>query len=458
MNLLKSVELKVGLLVLTVAGLVSYMSIQVSDDPSYVGKSQKAWFVLDDASGLVKNSAVKMAGIPVGSIRDIKLENGRARVEIVVKADLGLRTSARVEIKAAGILGDKHVEVIPGNPADSLLADGSEIKSVKDKGSLDSLFSQVGEIGNSLSSVAKTLEASVKGDGQDKDILGRIVINIEKVTKDLAGITSENRQDISAIVKEVRGISKSLNDLINDTSDQGFKKTWKRSLANIDQSLKNLNEITTKVNKGEGTIGKLLNDSTTVDEVNTALEGINGFLDSANKVQTGIEFHNDYLGSIGASKSYIGVKIQPGLDRHYEFGIVDDPAGVAETIQTKTTQASGVTEISETKRYMNRTKMSFLYAKNFYDFSVKGGLIENSGGLAFDQYFLRKKMRFTAEAYEFSKLNLRVSLKYDVLKSIYVYGGLSDVLNNSGRNSAYVGAGLFLTNDDLKILGSKLPF
>lgn len=65
MNFIKTPEFKVGLLVVAIGGLVAFMSMQVSDDPSYMGRSKKAWFLLPNAAGLVKGSAIKAAGIPV---------------------------------------------------------------------------------------------------------------------------------------------------------------------------------------------------------------------------------------------------------------------------------------------------------------------------------------------------------------------------------------------------------
>ena len=103
MNLLRAAEFKVGLLVLSVASLIAYMSLQVTDDPSFMGHSNDAWFMLDNAGGLVKNSSVKMAGIPMGVIKDIKLQEGRARVDISMRPDVKMYVSATVVIKSQGI-------------------------------------------------------------------------------------------------------------------------------------------------------------------------------------------------------------------------------------------------------------------------------------------------------------------------------------------------------------------
>ncbi|MCX7979300.1 MAG: MlaD family protein, partial [Bdellovibrionaceae bacterium] len=305
MNFLQTAEFKVGALVLAVGALIALMSIQVSDDPSYLGRSKRVWFYLKAADGLIKNSSVKTAGIPIGVIKEIRLEDGKARVTISVKSDVGLTTSAAVRIKSVGILGDRHVDVYPGNPGDPELPDGGQITIVKDTGGLDNLVSEVGEITGSLKNVAKALEESVLEDGTRKHALGRIVHNIERITADISQITAENKDKIGDIVDQVHDITATLDKLINDESEKGLKKTWDKAMARIDSSLKNIDEITSKINRGEGTLGKLVNDDTTVEELNTAIQGVSGMFDSASRIQTAFDVRGDYLGVVGQSKGYL---------------------------------------------------------------------------------------------------------------------------------------------------------
>ncbi len=458
MSFLKMAEFKVGLLVLTVGSLIAFMSLQVSDDPSYMGRAKKAWFLLPNAGGLIKGSSIRSAGIPVGSIKNISLQDGQARIDISVRSDISLSTSATVTVKAVGILGDKHVEVNPGSPTDPPLPDGAQILIVKDAGSIENLVGQVSEITSSLKNVSTALQESVLEDGTQKHILGRIVKNIEKLSGDLADMTAKNKGKINDIVDQVHNITGTLDELVNDDSDMGLKKSWTRALARVDSSLKNIDEITGKINRGEGTIGKLVNDESTVEEINTAVQGVNSMLGTADKIQTGFDFHGEYLNSIAATKSYIGIKIQPGLDRYYYVALIDDPAGVVETTDTTTTAGSTSSTISEQKTYRNKTKLTVLFAKSFYDFTVRGGLMENTGGIGADYYFYKKKFRASVDAFNFSKLNLRPSLQYNLFHGIYLIGGINDSLNKDGLRSSYLGAGLFLTNDDLKLLLSRSPF
>jgi phospholipid/cholesterol/gamma-HCH transport system substrate-binding protein len=454
MTWLRTAEFKVGLLVIVVGSLIAVMSMRVSDDPSYLGRSKKAWFLLPDAGGLVKNSAVRSAGIPVGVIKDIRLQDGMARIDITVKSEIPLTTSASIEIKAQGILGDKHVEVYPGSPTDPPLGDDSQILNIKQGGSLDNLMTSVSEVTTSLKEVAKNLKEATSEDGTRQHILGRIVKNIETLTGDLAQMTTENKDKIGDIVDEVHDITASLQKVANDKSDSGLQKTWER----LAKTAKNLEDITDKVNKGEGTIGKLINDETTVDNINTAIDGVSGMLDTANKIQTAFDFRTEYMGEAAAWKSYIGVQIQPGLDRYYYLAIVDDPMGVVETTRTQTSGSGGTSDITEKKTYDYKIKFTIMYAKTFWDLTIRGGLMENSGGLGVDYYFFRRKFKATMEAFDFAHTNLRSSLSYSFYRGVYVTAGISDALNKSDMRSGYLGAGILLTNDDLKLLLTKAPF
>jgi phospholipid/cholesterol/gamma-HCH transport system substrate-binding protein len=458
MSFLQAVEFKVGAMVVAVGAIIAGMSMQVSDNPSFFKRNQKAWFLIPSASGLIKNSAVKSAGIAVGTIKNISLQDGKARIDIAISSDVPLTSSAAIEIRSNGILGDRYVEVYPGAMSDPRLGDGEQILIVKERGSLDSVMSSVGEVTDSLKDVAVSLKEAVSEDGTRKHVLGRIVKNIEILTQDLSEMTSANKDKISDIIDQVHDITATLDELVNDESEKGFKHTWKNAMTRIDSSLKNIDEITGKVNRGEGTIGKLINDESTVEELNSAIVGVNSIFDSANRVQLGIDVSGSYLNSVGAAKSLIAVRIQPGLDRFYELGIVDDPAGVIEKQRVRDTVGTTISEVNTERTYFNKTKFTLLYAKNYWDWTIKGGLIENSAGVGLDYNLWKQKIAFSVEAFGLSKANLRASARIKLTHGLYLTGGISDALDKNDSRSGYFGAGLYLTNDDLKLLLSGSSF
>lgn len=98
-----------------------------------------------------------------------------------------------------------------------------------------------------------------------------------------------------------------------------------------------------------------------------------------------------------------------------------------------------------------------LFGKNFWDLAIKGGVMENTGGVGFEYSFLRSRAKFEIDAFDFTNMNLRARLQYNIWRGIYVTGGINDIMNNKHLYSNYIGAGLSLTNDDMKLLLTKLP-
>lgn len=448
-------EFKVGLLVLIASGLIATLALRSSEDPSYLGGTKDAWFLLDDASGLVKKSSVKMAGIDVGIIKDIKLQNGKARVEMVIKSDVPVTRSARIEIRPNGILGDKFVEVVAGDPRDPPLRNGDQILIVDDRASMDRLIGEVSKITKSLGDVADNIRAATEGDTEKP--LGKIISNLETITTDIAQLTKEHKGQLGEIIDNLHEATASINDMVSEEGPDGLKERFKVALDRIDSTLKNVDEISGKINRGEGTIGKLVNDESTVEQLNTAIDGINGFLDTANKMQTSFDYHSEFQTRYSLTKSYLSLNLQPGLDRYYEIGVVDDPKGLVETQQITTTTAGGSTVVTEERRYQNKFKINALFAKNFYNFTIKGGVMESAGGAGFDYFMLRRKLRLSLEAYNFRDIQVKSYLRYSFFKGVYLTAGGDNLAGKKGDPTGFVGAGIFLTNDDLKLLLSKMP-
>jgi phospholipid/cholesterol/gamma-HCH transport system substrate-binding protein len=403
-----------------------------------------------------------MAGINIGIIREIKLDNGLAKVYLTISAAIPVTRETTAEIRANGILGDRYVELVTGKSSAEELKDGDAIEKVHNAGSLDQVMNKVSNVTESLNEIAVALRDATTGNGSTLSPLGRIVNNIEVITSDVRDFTQQNGKKLTKIVDNLHDTTETINGLVNDDSDEGFKTAWASAVASlkrIDHSLQNIEEVTEKINSGKGTIGQLINDDQTITEINTAVAGVNQMLGTANKIQTNLDFHSEFLARDSLYKTYLGVRIQPGLDRYYEVAVVDDPKGTVETTQTDTTAGGTTSTVTEKKTYKNKVKFTALFAKNFYDFTVKGGLMENSGGVGIDYYFWRRRFRLSTEIFDVrtTGAHLKSSLRWNVIRGVYMVGGMDDY-TDAKTSTGYIGAGLDLNNDDLKALLGKFSF
>src|SRR5690349_14946070 len=125
---------KVGAFVLA-AGAATYLVYRLVNKEVGSGEGYTVHAYLDDATGLANHSRVTIAGIGVGSIEKIYLEqppNGgpaRARVDIKVKRDVPLYQNATVGKKSASLLGESMLVITAGTD-EPKLKEGDEIHTM----------------------------------------------------------------------------------------------------------------------------------------------------------------------------------------------------------------------------------------------------------------------------------------------------------------------------------------
>ena len=133
-------DLLVGLFVALGLATIAYLSIQVGG-VSYAGRGGlvlKATF--DEVGGLKPRAPVAVAGVTVGQVRSIELDELlRARVSLEVDEHLALPVDSSAAIRTQGLLGDQFVALEPGGE-DALLKDGEEIEFTESALSIERLI------------------------------------------------------------------------------------------------------------------------------------------------------------------------------------------------------------------------------------------------------------------------------------------------------------------------------
>lgn len=431
-KLLGTPEFKVGMLVIIVASLIGGMSLKVSESSGFMG-GKNLWFSLESAAGLIKNGPVHVAGIRVGVVKKISLGNdGKARVDMVIQPDVQISKSSKIQIRPNGILGDKHIEIIPGNPTDAMLVDGDQIGTVDDNASLDKLIGDAGRVAKSLVVVADNLRDATEGD--DSKPVGKILKNIEVLTGDLKELVASKKGEVSEMITAMRS-----------------------AMIRIDRAMVNVEEITQKINDGKGTIGKLINDEEMVDNLDTTLTTFGTYADLAWKTEISIDAHTNAIPRQDGQRTYLGVSIQPGIDRFYEVGLVTKPGGpVEEWTRTVSTVGGPTVTTNERTVQENEYRFTAMLGKYFYNVGLKAGIIEGEGGLGVEYYALQRRLKLGVDAFDFDPddaldrdFQLRPYVRYSIMKGIYVQGGGEDILNERTR-SMFLGGGVLLSNEDLK--------
>jgi phospholipid/cholesterol/gamma-HCH transport system substrate-binding protein len=135
------VELAVGVFVL--AGLVclGYLSIKLGKMEVVGGRGYELQALFPSVGGLKIGSPIVIAGVEVGRVKSIRLENYQARVSMSLPEDLKIQEDAIASIKTKGLIGEKYIEITPGG-SEKFLNPGGQIRETQPPVDLEELISK----------------------------------------------------------------------------------------------------------------------------------------------------------------------------------------------------------------------------------------------------------------------------------------------------------------------------
>jgi len=271
-------------------------------------------------SGLQVGNKVSFSGINVGIVEEIAIINdSTVRVDMVIKKDVWqfIKSDCRVMLGSEGIIGDKILIILQGSQEAPLAKDGQSLISKEPietnaiMAKLDVTADNAKVISRQLSDITFNIN---RGNGtlsrliQDSimaENLSQTIANLNRFSKGLNGldvtlaslkVTAENAEDIthqlSAIINKINRGDGTLGRLIQDTTMAAnlnqtlinLKKTSKGLIGteammksldittrNAEIISKQLAEVSTNINSGNGTISRLIRDSAMAENLNLTL-------------------------------------------------------------------------------------------------------------------------------------------------------------------------------------------
>lgn len=441
---------------------------------------------IKDATGLANQSRVTIAGIPVGTIKSIKLEKGMARVEVRVHNDVVLYDNASLGKKSASLLGDSMIVLTAGTEGAPKLKDGDEIHNIVESASTDQIMNDVARIADRIKLVAEQLAAAV-GSEQGGDNMKKILQNVADATEALNQTVRENRVSIketlgnvqritgngepqlNKILENVRLITEDLKMLLaaqNPKSGNapGELRTTiervNRASASLESALGHIDSVAGRVDRGEGTIGRLTKDEALINEVQGVAENVNEYVAGISRLQTIVGLRSDYNFLAGTVKSYAELRLQPREDKYYVVEFINDPRGRTTFTQTDT----DTTNTNEPSHYRTVTttttdafRVSVQFAKRLGPITGRFGIKESTGGIGFDVHLFGNRFEMVNDVFGFGeslKPRYRLYLGYQFLNRLWVLGG-ADHIFLADRRDYFLGLSLRFTDEDLKTI---LPF
>src|SRR5574341_34914 len=458
-----SAEAKVGLLVIVGSAILLYMTFAVGKYEFGEKKGYVLQAVFDSVAGLDTKSSVRMAGVKIGVVEMVDLEDSRARVTMRIDPGVRILRGAEATIKTMGLLGEKYVEFVPvkaGRPRpEGYYSDGERVQATVSPSDVDKLVNQLSAIADDIKQVTASL-SQVFGTERGARSMEDILNDLRQTTANIKDFSYTLRGDGSELVMRMNELVASLNGVVGENRDN-----LKMSMENIREASKSaelalasIENATKKIERGEGTIGKLVNDDSMYNNIDSAARGISDYTSRAERMKTIIGFRGEYM--FPESKTYATLELKPRMDQYYILEVTSDPFSKYNRTVTTTTPP-GDTIVTE--RYEDELKFSVEFAKRWGNLALRIGLIESTGGIGADFYAFDDRFKFSIDAWNFNskELNnenthLKATAAYSLGKVLYVNAGYDNALN-SRRSTPFLGLGIRFDDEDLKYLIGSMP-
>ncbi|MSR23212.1 MAG: MCE family protein [Gemmatimonadetes bacterium] len=266
-------EIQVGIFVLV--GIVSFIAaLFLLTDPAMFRGRYKVSTEVPDAGGIRRGDPVQMRGVNIGRVDGFEMAGAGVRITIEVAGEWPIPSDSRARLAAPGILGGRTVEVIPGS-SPQLLMPGGVMPGESVSGVMD--------IADDLGEQARVTLDRIQGLLDDEAIA-----SVHASLRDLGALMSSMATIVRDQRDEVAAISASLRRSAGQIEELTGNPELERGLARADSTLAELRvageslthatesfeTVIGRVERGEGTLGKLATDEDLYQNLNTALEEI----------------------------------------------------------------------------------------------------------------------------------------------------------------------------------------
>lgn len=362
-------ESKVGLFVLAGLAILLFSILLLGDIHFRPMNNINVKF--RNVEGITDKSPVKVSGVEVGSVKNIRLSGGYAEITLALNKSLPVYHNARVRIRSTGIIGTKFIALDPGHEDDTQTGTpvhNGETLQGEESLSLDELMERV----------AKSLD-DVTGGGKLGQNLNATMANLRSITDSLNAAIGQQRQSMINIVKNTedftayaKSVAAHLDDVLSNS-----KEEIKEAIHNLKETLDRSNAILAGVQRGEGTVGALFTDKKTADDVRETVTNLKQTSESAKEVLGRftkvrafwiVQSRRDF--KAGVYRGDFGMRIEPRPNKFYEI--------MGQNLSTKGSSGVSPSDFERTNT------LTALIGGNKGPFSAAVGVIRSRAGVQAD--------------------------------------------------------------------------
>ncbi|MDR3196075.1 MAG: MlaD family protein [Endomicrobium sp.] len=371
-----SKQLKLGIFVFL--GIIAAAVSIIAAGAFSLKRTYNIYAKFDNISGLTEKAKVKIAGVGIGVLRGVSLDDSRAKLRLSIHKNVKLYRNGVARIVSMGVIGTKYIEISPGDSSAEELK-GDDYIFTEQSSSLEIMLRNIstradkamhneryGDMMENLANAICSLKDVMKNFASENENISEIINNLNKFSRDVAAISSENGRDLRSVVLSIKDVSEKLDALID------------------------------RIANGNGMISTLINDEQigkdlkeTVASAKETVKGLKDTIGKTNKLQLSWNYTGRYDMKDGKLRSDVGISIMPSRDKFYYVGI----SNVADHSTASDSEKNRINKLDALLGF--RAEKSEIY----------GGVIRGKAGVGFGYSF------FEPVWAEFRRLKVHLNMR-----------------------------------------------
>jgi len=140
---MKKLNLELAVGIFMIAGIIclGYLSIRLGKMEVFGEKGYEVYALFSETGGLKVGSSIVIAGVDIGRVKNVTLDNYQARVVLNIPEGVKLQEDAIASIKTKGLIGEKYIEITPGG-SEKIIKPGGRIRETQSPIDIEELISK----------------------------------------------------------------------------------------------------------------------------------------------------------------------------------------------------------------------------------------------------------------------------------------------------------------------------
>lgn len=282
-------EVKIGFIVL-LAIIIGVVGFRIMRDQPLFRQANLLYTNFERVDALLPGSIVQVQGLKIGTVRSIEYQPQEKNmlVTLSITGNIPITVGSKAKLVEPGIFGAVTIEIIRAQNAEVIewesFIEGdiqsSIFESLSDKG--DTIADELTQSLQTFNSLLIKVDSSLFS--AQKDPIGNTLSNFEKMSVDVQQLIEKRKSDIDSMIVSMSNITKNMDEISGSnkaeidsmlTNLNSASAELEKLSKGLNKTTVSLNEILSKMNEGQGTLGKMVNDESLYNNLDSLSFNLN---------------------------------------------------------------------------------------------------------------------------------------------------------------------------------------